>query len=332
MLSASLLCPQCGAPLPRQALWRTVDCPYCGVVVTRLEHVVHAAPFRAAGERARQIDVVGARIVRCAGQAYRILTRLGQGRTAQVYLAERAGVFRERVILKLSHDAASAQRLQREHAILVRLQADRSPGAAYFSQRLPQPVAQGRAVDHDGRECVALILREAPGFWGSLADVATNYPQGIDPRHAVWMWRRVLEVLGYLHPLGWVHGDLTAAHLLVHPDDHGILITGWADARYRGDGGGQTTNVFSPARDLMQVAWTLRTLLRGDRAADALTAPTELPAATPPALASLLRQASEDADWCARLGAAGLDAELQSVARAAFGTPRFIEFKPVPAR
>ena len=54
-------------------------------------------------------------------------------------------------------------------------------------------------------------------------------------------------------------------------------------------------------------------------------------AATMPApLAALLRRASEDADWCARHGAAGIDQALKTAAVAAFGPARFIHFTPNP--
>ena len=50
----------------------------------------------------------------------------------------------------------------------------------------------------------ALVLRHPTGFWGSLQDVQQANPQGIDPRHAVWIWRRMLEVLAgsYQHGIG----------------------------------------------------------------------------------------------------------------------------------
>ena len=36
----TLLCPQCSAPLPRQAHWRMVTCLYCHASVTNSQEVV----------------------------------------------------------------------------------------------------------------------------------------------------------------------------------------------------------------------------------------------------------------------------------------------------
>ncbi|MBI1889865.1 MAG: protein kinase family protein [Burkholderiales bacterium] len=326
MLHTTLICPQCGAPLPRQAAWRMVTCTYCGVDVTRNENFVRAAAFHEAYERAYGPSIEHLSTLRCQGHRYRVLTQLGYGSTAKIVLAQRIGPLPERVVIKLAHSSAAPDRLKREYQNLQRLQANQSIGSAYFSQRLPQPIAFGTAEELGGNRREALVLRNQPGFWGSLAEVRRNYPGGIDPRHAVWMWRRVLEVLGYIHQIGWAHGHLAPEHLLVHPEDHGILIIGWADAQQLAGSSGSTPS-FSrpgPGRDLAQSAWTIRALLAGG------DDEPKIPASIPPALTRLLKNASEDIHWCTKLGAAGLDQALKTAAREAFGPPQFVHFTPTP--
>jgi Lipopolysaccharide kinase (Kdo/WaaP) family len=308
----ALTCPQCGGALPRQALWRMVACPYCRAMVTRSASVVERAPYQAAYQRS--LGMGSGRVLPIAGQRYRVLAPLGHGEHSEVWLAERCGALPQRVTIKLARSSSAA--LAAEADTLRRLQKLEVAGSAYFSQRLPQPVAHGRTGE-PGHEREALVLRHPTGFWGSLADVQRAHPQGLaDARHAVWLWRRVLELLGYIHPAGWVHGDLRAAHWLLHPGDHGVLVIGWSRARQGGD----------PTRDLMQSAWTMRALLSGE-ANDRPPIPSRVP--TP--LADVLRAASEDATWCARLGAKGIDQALVAAAREAFGPPQFISFNPLHA-
>ncbi len=322
MLFSALTCPQCAAPLPRQASWRMVACAFCGAVVTRSKSVVEAARFREAYARvqaqAMATRAAVSRVVRLHGQRYSLLTRLGTGENAEVYLAERISTLPQRVTLKLAHSATGAGVLADEAKILEQLQSSAVQGADYFTQRLPQPVRAGLCEEAAGYEREVLILRHPCGYWGSLADVMRHVPAGIDPRHGVWIWRRILEVLAFVHASGWAHGDLAPEHFLVHPRDHGVLIIGWAKARAE-------VNARSMARDLMQSAWTLRTLLGGG---------TEVPrfsSRIPASLAELLRQSSEDADWCAHTGARGLDQALAVAARDAFGPARFIPFNPTMA-
>lgn len=314
MAFTALTCPQCGGALPRQALWRMVACPYCRAMVTRSASVVERAPYQAAYQRSLALGTGVGRVLPIAGQRYRVLATLGQGERAEVLLAERCGALPQRVTIKLAHSTSVG--FADEAHTLRQLQALQLAGSAYFSQRLPQPVAHGRCGEA-GHEREALVLRHPSGFWGSLADVQRAHPQGLaDARHAVWLWRRVLELLGYIHPAVWAHGDLRAAHWLLHPGDHGVLVIGWSRARRGGDS----------TRDLMQSAWTIRTLLSGEAAGR----PT-IPARVPAALAELLRAASEDAAWCARLGAQGIDQALVAAAREAFGPPQFIPFNPLRA-
>ncbi len=40
----------------------------------------------------------------------------------------------------------------------------------------------------------------------SLTEVGTAYPDGVDPRDAAWMWRRLLVGLGFAHRAGVLHG------------------------------------------------------------------------------------------------------------------------------
>jgi hypothetical protein len=309
-------CQQCGAPLPRQARWRTVTCTYCSAQYTHAK-VVEAKRFREAYERACTADGPA---FACASQRYRVLAPLATGEHARIMLAERIGALAERVVLKVASDSAVPGRLLRESQVLVQLQDDSANGAAYFTQRLPQAVAFGLGEEPGGRRSEVLVLRNPTGFWGSLAAVRANYPRGIDARHAVWMWRRTLEVLAYVHAAGWAHRNIHPGHLLVHPGDHGILIIGWADAQRVGAGHAAC------ARDLQQAAWSMRALLAAD---DGDGAPA-LPDSVPAPLAALLRRASEDHAWCAAAGAQGLHDELAAAAATAFGAPRFIEFSPNP--
>ena len=310
----ALTCPQCGGPLPRQALWRMVACPQCRAMVTRSSRVVERKTFHEAWLRSQAVDSAGNRLVRVKGRTYRVLSTRGDSDGCEVLSAIACGPLPEGVMIKLAHDRANA--LAKEADVLQHLQQLDMPSSAYFSQRLPQLVAFG-VTDGFGDVRDALVMRQPVGYWGTLDDVLAHHVGGLrDPRHAVWLWRRVLEVLAYVHGAGWTHGDLRPSHWLVHPGNHGVLLTGWAQARRGG----------SVARDLMQSAWTVRALLHGDS-----DGPPPLGPRVPAPVAELLRQVSEDAAWSAQHGAAGIDRQLVAAAREAFGRPQFIPFNPQQA-
>lgn len=316
----ALSCPQCSAPLPRAARWRTVNCSYCGATIVRGEETVRREAFREALQRANA-PVAGGRILNWRGTRYRVLDTLGHGEHSEVLFAERLGALPERVTIKLARQASDNDELLREAAVLQALQDLSVAGASYFTRRLPQPLGTGIAEGLGDGQRMALVLRHPTGFWGSLQQVTQANPQGIDPRHAVWLWRRMLEVLGFAHGAGWTHRDVSPAHALVQPRDHGVLLIGWSRAQHASG----SAHANAVGRDLMQSAWTLRALLHGGAAGD-----PGFGAHTPAPLAALLRQCSEDAAACTRLGAQGIEQALSAASRQAFGAPQFVHFDPAP--
>ncbi len=308
----SINCPQCSGTLPRQAIWRTVTCGFCGALVTRMESVVMRDAFRQALALARQEPAALSDGVQCGGHRYRLLQPVGAGEISKVYVAMRVGALPLLATLKLSDAPGAAARYAREAQVLRELQSSQGADAAYFTQRLPQVLAQG-VVDagQDNNARHALVLRYPNGYWGSLAAVQGRHAQGLDARHVVWIWRRMLEVLGFIHRQDWCHGDVRPEHALVHPQDHGVLLIGWSSAHAK-------AGAKDKAGDLLSCARVMRVLLAGAIDGDGI------PQGVPSGLAELVLRAGEDHAFCQLHGAAGLDALLKAAATAAYGAPRFV--------
>lgn len=305
----AVTCPQCSAPLPRVALWRSVKCGSCGALITKTESLVKRETFRQALLRARSSSSAG-QVIQCGGQAYTLMERLGQGEMSEVFLAQRIGPMPFLAVTKLSSAGHAAEAHTREAAVLRELQGLAGEGTdAYFGQMLPQVVAVGAVAGDVPRH--ALILKAPNGYWGSLADLNVRFPQGLDPRHAVWIWRRVLGMLAFVHSRGWAHGDVRPEHVLVHPGDHGARLIGWASAQRDASGAAQ-------ADDLMRSARVIQILLGGS--SESASGMNQVPAE----FSALVKQAAQEAAFCQQHGASGLDAMLRSAARAAFGPPAFV--------
>jgi hypothetical protein len=232
MTLRALQCPSCGAPLPPNARRAVVVCAYCKASVTDDGPVVFAANFRRALAELDTAAAAGERRVRIAGLPYRLIGRIAQGESTDVFLAERAHPITERVIVKVLRHAADAELLDREWQALAALHASNEQGAEELSRRLPEPVARGRLEGAGGPH--VLVMRAASGFVDTFDDVLRAYPRGVDGRHGVWMWRRILELLALVHRCGWVHGAILPAHILVHARDHGVMLVGWSCATRMG--------------------------------------------------------------------------------------------------
>ncbi len=165
---------------------------------------------------------------------WRLHGRLAVGHSSDVFLAERAVRLGERVVLKLLRAPADEALFRNEQTALEALERSTKRGSEHFSTLLPQRVAFGRS-DRNGKPRLVAVFREPVGFTHSLADLCAAYPQGVDPRHVVWLWARLLELLGWVHVSGWVHGAMLPSHVLVDARDHGARLVGWSCAGRPGD-------------------------------------------------------------------------------------------------
>jgi hypothetical protein len=155
------------------------------------------------------------------------IARLAQGEIADVYLAERSRWPPQRALLKILRDVEDRRMLDAEWRTLAALRESEAPGASAMVPLLPQPISHGEigGGSHAGRH--ATVLRYVPGFDHTFEAVRAAYPDGVDGRVAVWMWRRILEALAFLHRSGWVHGAVLPQHLIVERGEHGVRLVGY---------------------------------------------------------------------------------------------------------
>lgn len=136
-------------------------------------------------------------------------------------------VFREAdggVLLKIPRDPADSDLMQREARALTRL---RREGEARYRAYAPRLVESFRHRETgSATERRVNVLRRLSGFH-TLAEVRAAHPDGLDPRDAAWMWRRLLVALGWAHRAGVIHGAVLPEHVLIHPAEHGLVIVDW---------------------------------------------------------------------------------------------------------
>jgi hypothetical protein len=247
---------------------------------------------------------------------------IARGEISDVYLAERARWPTERVLLKLLREPEHKALFDREWEVLEKLQQSEAPGAASFTTLVPQPVARGLvdAGPYHGRR--AMAFRWATGFDQTFEGVRQAYPRGIDPQQSIWMWRRILELLSFLHRSGVVHGAVLPPHVLVQNGEHGIRLVGYNAAGEPGTPPATFCSRFenfypekllSRKADVAMSARSIAFVLAANGAG------SNVPATVPEPLADLIRTVAalgaEDA-WSVR-------ESVGKVARALYGPPSF---------
>ncbi|MEE6258769.1 protein kinase family protein [Plantactinospora sonchi] len=135
-------------------------------------------------------------------------------------------------LLKLPRDPADGDLARAEIDALARLVAEGDPRHRAYAPRLLDTVVHDEPAT--GVRRTGPVLERLDGFV-SLAEVARHHPDGLDPRDAAWMWRRLLVGLGWAHRAGVVHGAVLPEHVLIHPAAHGLALVDWCYSVRPGD-------------------------------------------------------------------------------------------------
>ena len=330
----AMMCPQCNAPLAPHRFASSIVCAYCGATVRLDETSVSAEIFHEAFRLWNSpASYQFPSWVSIGDRHWAIGDLIAQGDIADVYAGRRVRWPTELVLLKVLRQRQNSELFDNEWDALQTLQKSDAPGADTFTMLIPQPILHGDLTGGTFAGRRASIFRRASGFRHTFVDVMRAYPQGIAPRASIWVWRRILEVLSFIHASGMAHGAVLPAHLLVQENEHGVRLVGYSFAGRLGEklrplSSGHASFYPQPAPawptltaelDLVMSARCIAAILGGDPATAAL------PRAVPPRLAGLVQQialarpgeiAPKDA-WVIR-------EELGDIAQEVFGPPQFI--------
>jgi hypothetical protein len=141
---------------------------------------------------------------------------LGTGDLCEVHAAVRG---QDRFVVKIPKVDGLDDLLEKEHAVLMDLR--NRAGSTVYAKYLPEPV---ESVLSENRRSNVFLWREG---YRTAEEIRSRYPKGLDGRHLAWMFNRTLEILGFVHRVGWIHGAVLPPHLLFHPEDHGLRLIDW---------------------------------------------------------------------------------------------------------
>ncbi len=130
----------------------------------------------------------------------------------------------EDVVLKVGRDPGCNDLIAAEALTLRHIAAHAERGFEPYVPRLLDGFSYREATT-GVRRTTNVFAQQAE--FVSLAEVRAAYPDGIDPRDAAWMWRRLLVAIGHAHRAGVVHGAVLPEHVLIHPAEHGLMLVNW---------------------------------------------------------------------------------------------------------
>ncbi len=165
-------------------------------------------------------------VIRTKVDEYRLTDRRFRGDLADLYDVGEA------MFLKLPRSPANNDLMEREAVALRTLEDSGDPRFLPYVPRLVESFRHRE--EGTGADRRINVIGTVPNL-RSLAEVRAAYPDGVDPRDVAWMWRRLLVALGFAHRGGLVHGAVLPTHVLIEPDDHGVVLVDWCYSAGRGD-------------------------------------------------------------------------------------------------
>ncbi len=330
----ALICPQCKAPLTAHRFAKSAICSFCGTTVFLEDTNISSAQFHEALRFWNAPESYALTSWITLGNRNWVLEKkIAQGESTDVYTGRLARWPTELAVIKILRKVENEHYLDNEWETLHQLLRSHATGADVFSRMIPQPVVYGKATGGAFSGSKTLILRRESGFHYTFDEVCRHYPEGIPARASIWVWRRILEILTFLHDSGYVHGAVVPAHLLVQQNEHGVRLIGYGRS-------GRINNpldaerellrpycptpakdwkVLSPQLDIVMSAKCIIKMLGGDPETN--TSPTTVPTR----LADLIKKYAQlDAKYPSTLNAWSIHQELGRIADSVYGSPAFI--------
>lgn len=171
-------------------------------------------------------------VVETSVRPYTVYNLIGKDDLCNIYRCEYSADEKTwEAMFRVARDAADNDLVLNEARILYHLQS--TYDYADFKPFLPavlEAFIYQDAHSTYGRQVNILSLHEqiaSPLELYTFEEVHQHYRSGINPRDMAWMLRRLLNVLGFAHHNGVVHGAVLPSHVLIEPRDHKLALTGW---------------------------------------------------------------------------------------------------------
>lgn len=168
-------------------------------------------------------------VIHTARSEYTLECLLTRGDLCNLYIGSVTNAAKkQRVLLKVPAKPQDNDLVMNEARILRHLRASDNYRVArnFVSQFVDAFPYEERAT---GIVRHITVLTYTEGLF-SLKEVKDVYPHGIDARDMAWIWRRLLIALDFAHTNQIIHGSVLPTHILIHPEQHGVILIDWSYA------------------------------------------------------------------------------------------------------
>ena len=262
-----------------------------------------------------------------AKRKYTIQSTLAQGDLSTVYAGRVMGGDMDagKIAIKLVEDPADNDLFQNEINILQFFAKE----ASIYSKHLPTVLDEFKTSEGQ----LGTIFRQIDAY--DAYSIREKYTEGVPQRHIIWMFRRALSLLGYVHSKGIIHGNIEPAHIMVRPKDHNVYLIDWCYSIWKPKATGQGFKCLNeeysppevaakkppiPASDLFSLGKSMIYLLGGDIKTN------EMPSSVDERIQRFIRFFVKESAIQRAQDAWEMYHELDKLRKEVFGPHQFVEF------
>ena len=161
------------------------------------------------------------------GRRYTLTQQVSSGDLCELYTGYCDNNVADLILFKITRDGANNDLAENEAKILSRLYPPAAKEERFY--RFFPKLRDSFVVTGPGYQRRVNVMSWFPEHRG-LDEVMQVFPDGIDFRDMVWMFKRVLHGIGHAHENQIVHGALLPPHVMIHPVDHGAKLLDWSYA------------------------------------------------------------------------------------------------------
>jgi len=151
---------------------------------------------------------------------YKVGNLLAKGDLADLYYADN-------VILKIGRVSLAEAFLKQEVEVLKKL--FKVGEDSTYIKYLPRLIESFNVFNKFDR---LINVFEYDSEYAPLSNFTENIKK--EPRHLVWLFKRILTILSFTEANNIVHGAVLPSHILVNPKNHGIQLIGWGQSVEKG--------------------------------------------------------------------------------------------------
>lgn len=169
------------------------------------------------------------RTIAVDGITYRIGQKFSVGEHSSLYEASFSidgGT--AKAVIRLANAVADNPFLNNEIRILDRLRRKVADKELGYWRYLPYILGKFNAGDR-----VGIVYRWFEGVTATEIRMNRLHKNGLDQRHMIWIFDRMINLLGYAHNRGVIHGRIEPDRLRIRSSNHNVMLTGWSQAVYK---------------------------------------------------------------------------------------------------